>query len=354
MTVTYHAGRRIQGTAADRAGSDAVTGGWKEVGRTTLGAVGDTISVTCLPAKRYYMVLQNILDGGGGSNTTWNRLNNDSGSNYTRRIANNGGADGTSTSATEMRIDPWGGGTDKFFVTYLANKSDKEKLMLGEMVDANGVGAGNAPNRSEHSFKWTNTSNDFSRIDALNQGSGDYGSGSEVVVLGYDPDDTHTTNFWEELASVDLSGGSSTTLDSGTITAKKYLWIQTYSVRNTSGTHQPIIRFNGDSGSNYAIRRSNDGGSDGSWSSQTKAILSWYGLNKHYTNSLIINNSSNEKLMITHDVGYTTAGAGTAPNRSENVSKWANTSSQITSIQLAEQDGFTYDTQTMMKIWGAD
>ena len=82
----YRDSKRIVGTNADRIGTDAIAGGWKEVGRTTLGSVGDTISVSSLPAKRYYMILQNILDGGGGSNTTWNRLNNDSGSNYARRI----------------------------------------------------------------------------------------------------------------------------------------------------------------------------------------------------------------------------------------------------------------------------
>jgi hypothetical protein len=52
-----------------------------------------------------------------------------------------------------------------------------------------------------------------------------------MVVLGWDPADTHTSNFWEELASVDLSGGAATNIDSGTITAKniygfKYMQIR--------------------------------------------------------------------------------------------------------------------------------
>ena len=41
MTVTYHSGRRIQGTQADFDGTPAVSGGWKEVGRTTLGSAGE-------------------------------------------------------------------------------------------------------------------------------------------------------------------------------------------------------------------------------------------------------------------------------------------------------------------------
>ncbi len=35
MAITYHAGRRIQGTQADFDGTPAVSGGWKELGRTT-------------------------------------------------------------------------------------------------------------------------------------------------------------------------------------------------------------------------------------------------------------------------------------------------------------------------------
>ena len=348
----YRDSKRIVGTNADRIGTDAIAGGWKEVGRTTLGSVGDTISVSSLPAKRYYMILQNILDGGGGSNTTWNRLNNDSGSNYARRIANNGGADGTSLSATEMRIDAWGGGTDKFFVTYLANKSDKEKLMLGEMVDAVNLGAGNAPNRSEYSFKWTNTSNDFSRIDALNQGSGNYASGSEVVVLGYDPDDTHTDNFWEELASVDLSGGAADEVSSGTITAKKYLWVQFFG--EASGSIQETFRFNNDTGSNYARRMSSNGGADSTDTSVSACSSGSADSTNHFYNLFIINNSSNEKLIIGHQIRAGSAGAGNAPDRREYVYKWANTSSQITEIDVGNNSTGDFGTNSFLKVWGAD
>ena len=31
-------------------------------------------------------------------------------------------------------------------------------------------------------------------------GSGSWASSSEMVVLGWDESDTHTTNFWQELA----------------------------------------------------------------------------------------------------------------------------------------------------------
>jgi hypothetical protein len=53
--------------------------------------------------------------------------------------------------------------------------------------------------------KWANTSNPID--DSLNFKRSikwRFCTGSEVVVLGWDPADTHTSNFWEELASVEL------------------------------------------------------------------------------------------------------------------------------------------------------
>ena len=48
------------------------------------------------------------------------------------------------------------------------------------------------------------------------------------------------------------------------------------------------------------------------------------------------------------------SGAGNAPNRFESVGKWANTSSQINVIQMLEDDGFTFGTDSFIKVWGHD
>ena len=320
-------------------------GGWVELGRTTLGSAGDTITVSSLPDKRYYMVLTDYQ--ASGDIFALRRLNNDSGSNYAFRYSKNGAADSTGTSQTKILNAAGGYTTNGFAVSYLANLSSNEKLHIGHYINQNTAGAGNAPIREETVGKWANTSNAINRIDEVNTSSGDYASGSECVVLGWDPADTHTNNFWEELASVEWSSGG--TIDTGAFTAKKYLWVQLY-FKGNSGVYS---RFNSDSGSNYAWRFSHNGGSDGTITSTTGFLSNFgFGSQPNFMNMFIINNSANEKLVISHINYQSTAGAGNVPSRSEQVHKWANTSSQITSIQLVTAAGNF--TGGQIKVWGAN
>jgi len=358
MAVTYHAGRRIQGTSTDfgdnGAGIPAVSGGWVELGRTTLGSAGDNIDVTSLPDKRYYMVLGDFRSSGNTIPSL--RFNSDTGTNYARRQSNNGGADATATSAN---VISWGS-TDsapsqKFGFGYLANLTSKEKLWIAQMGESGTAGATNTTNRREVVAKWANTSNSISSVNVVNQSTGDFTSGSECVVLGWDPADTHTTNFWEELASVEL-GSAGDSISSGTFTAKKYLWIQGYVI--ASGAIQGKIRVgNGtiDSGSNYADRNSVDGGSDGTNTSGTAIGVGGGGsTGGEFFNCFVINNASNEKLFIIHSVKQNTAGAGTAPRRKEVVGKWSNTSNQINIVEYLQSEAGSFDTGSFIKVWGSN
>jgi hypothetical protein len=354
MAITYHAGRRIQATSTDfgdnGAGIPAVSGGWKEVGRTTLGSAGDTISVSSLADKRYYMFL-NDLTATGGTIAATLRLNNDSGTNYARRRSINGGSDNAYPNDTIMTLN---GNTDtnpRFDVGYLANLSSKEKLNITHGVYQNSSGAGTAPTRTEIVNKWENTSDAINRVDVINTGAGDFNTNSEVVVLGWDPDDTHTDNFWEELAS---GTGSGSSINTGIFTTKKYLHVQIYSAGAASSTTIGT-QFNSDTGTNYAERRSSNGGSDASGGGGS--VFSVDGNNgtvPMFYNLFIINNASNEKLCIGHSVTQNTAGSGTAPTRSETVAKWANTSSQITSIQWKPNSSTTLNSGFLYKVWGSN
>jgi hypothetical protein len=273
------------------------------------------------------------------------RFNSDTGSNYSYRRTNDGSDHNTGTSKT-LLANVVGWNTTEFNVSYVANLASKEKLVLGHTIADRGAGAGTANSRNEFSGKWANTSNAINAV-SMNTLSGSFDADTELVVLGWDPADTHTSNFWEELASVEWSSGG--TIDTGAFTAKKYLWVQVQ-FKGNSGVY---TRFNSDSGSNYAWRYSNNGSADTTQTSIT-GIHSNFGFdtNPHFLNMFIINNASNEKLVISHLVTQNTAGSGNVSSRSEAVHKWANTSSQITSMQLVTGSGSF--TGGQIKVWGAD
>jgi len=157
---------------------------------------------------------------------------------------------------------------------------------------------------------------------------------------------------WERLADITLEEAGDK-LDSGTITAKKYLRVEIHTFP-TGGTIKEDITFNNSTGDEYARRRSNDGATDSE--NDEKAMLEVYGdsAQDRYLVMDIINIIDQEKLVIGF-YNVSTVGAGTAPNRSEWVGKWANTSAQITQIECDNGEGSgDYAIGSQMTIWGAD
>ncbi len=165
-----------------------------------------------LTAKPYMMVLGHGIASGSASRKY--QFNGDTGNNYARRSSGNGASDFTSTSAE--RYDLHRNSNTGFDIHHIINTSDQEKLVIANGVEIGGSGASTAPDREEVTAKWANTSDSITSVKLFNTSSGDYASGSEVVVLGYDPDDTEGTSVWEELASNDETGGTNTS----TFTAK--------------------------------------------------------------------------------------------------------------------------------------
>ena len=295
------------------------------------------------------LVLQHGIPSGNISSRL--RLNFDTGSNYAQRGSRNGASDSTGTSRDNVSfsLNP-GNASDEFLTAMIMNKADQEKLWVSHGIDTT-AGASNDPNRSELTGKWANTSDSITSVNVYHSESGDYAVGSEVVVLGYDPDDTEGTSVWEELADVEVSSGS--IVNTGTIDAKKYLMIQLYTVPN--GTSYSFLRFNSDTGTNYASRYSTNGGSDATGTSSDDGILFYAPLNEteRYMTAFIINKSDKEKLVIGEGIAQNTAGAGNAPERRELYGKWANTSASITSIQVDSKNG-SFAAGTRLKVWGFD
>ena len=332
-------------------------GGWVELGRTTLGVAGDTITVSGLADKRYYMVLQSITRSGGLS-PDGTRLGNgsaDSGNNYATRYSVNGTADIPNTNNNQgIDYTPSVSNDDSFAVQYITNLSANEKLWIKQRVGRQAVGAGTAPNRSENAAKWVNTSNPLDVFQTTNVADiGNYEAGSQVVVLGWDPDDIHTGNFWEELDSVTLSSSSSTISSAG-ITPKKYNWVQIYCPGYTSGNQGFRLGSTAiDSGTNYSERRSKNGVADltstgltGIRAQDDTGDTFWY------CNLFFINNASQEKLVTGHTIAGD-PGAANAPNRLEFAGKWDNTSNQADRLQFFSFAG-TMDADTTLRWWGAD
>lgn len=157
---------------------------WEELARTTLTSAGNsTISVTSIPTKKYMKVL--VFTQGVGTITQVMRFNNDSGSNYTRRYAQNGAADVSDVSQTSISLTSGDTNNPTLAEFFILNISSIEKIVYGSLVIGN-TGAGNAINKLEYGAKWVNTSSNINRIDIINSNTGTYAVGSEVIVLGHD------------------------------------------------------------------------------------------------------------------------------------------------------------------------
>ena len=361
MTL-YNDSKRIVGTNADRIGTSAISGGWKEIGRTTLGSAGDALTVSSFADKRYYMFLYNAIPSGEMTEyLTFGSLGvKDTTAKYANRVSSNGASSGSGyNSRSNIVFSAKSGGTQpEFGVSYIANKSDRAKLLIGHCVNAHTAGAGTAPDRTEFVGKHVQTSNPLNVVSFDNTGTGDDVSGTECVVLGYDPDDAHTTNFWEQLTDKSWTNGNAITTD--TFTTKKYLWIQGWYTQSGTSGHNRFRVGNGtiDTGSNYSHNYSINGGTnangtslDNLWSVVGQG--SDAGIDRCFFNMFIINDGSKEKLITGSNVWSQTDGAGTAPERTEFACKWVDTSDQINIVEININGSGSFS-GGQIKVWGSN
>lgn len=156
---------------------------WEELARTTLTPAGDTLDCSSIPARKYLRVLLSLINTGGTINSSI-RFNNDSASNYARRLSTNNSADATSGSQNSLTVSSEGAFI-QIIILDILNIASSEKLMQSMALAGNTAGAGNVPQRDNGFSKWANTSDSITRITSTNGGSGDYAVGSEIVVLGH-------------------------------------------------------------------------------------------------------------------------------------------------------------------------
>lgn len=139
--------------------------------------------------------------------------------------------------------------------------------------------------------------------------------------------------WWEELGRTTLSSsGDTITVDN--IPARNYLTI-IFRAEDTDGTIGGSIRFNNDSGTNYAERYSVSNAADTTATSQTSALFrGGTGAYPQHVVGTVRNLAAEEKVQYWWGVNPNTDGAGNIPNRVEGVMKWANKVNQINRVDV--------------------
>lgn len=156
---------------------------WEELGRTTLGGAADSISVASLPVRKYLRIILTVVPTGTVDSDL--RFNNDSGANYSSRFFVNSSA-GTSTSATSIPFDSAGNNSHIVSIYDVYNVAARPKLVSGMSTDNSASNAATAPGSLAMHAKWTNTADAITRIDAIQSNTGDFASGTQMVILGHD------------------------------------------------------------------------------------------------------------------------------------------------------------------------
>jgi len=128
-----------------------------------------------------------------------------------------------------------------------------------------------------------------------------------------------------------------------------------HQITSGSGGIDGMGQVNGDTGSNYAKRESDNGSPDGTGGNTTYFITGKSSGTAHdnYIVCYILNIANKEKLFIGEAVGAST-GANVGDRR-ESANKWANTSDAITSIQLKtgySNNGFGAGSD--IRVWGSN
>ena len=153
---------------------------------------------------------------------------------------------------------------------------------------------------------------------------------------------------WKELARGTGSGG--TTIDSGTFTAKDNIMVLGHITQG-----RVYLTYNGSTGNEYAHRRSEEGGSDSTQTSQDKLDMSRNLGEDVFFVGDVTNIADQEKLGIYQQTSQNSAGAGNAPKRQEWVTKYvpSSLSTNITSVKITTDSG-TYDSNDQIVVLGYD
>lgn len=156
---------------------------------------------------------------------------------------------------------------------------------------------------------------------------------------------------WNKLGTDTLTSAGSTLTVTG-FTDKTNIFMIAEGLGVTAGDE--TMQFNNDTGSNYSLRNSTNGG-EGTLKNRVEYTFQRNGVGSvnDFFFAYIVNVSSEEKLIISFSNQNTTAGAGTAPIRDEIVGKWTNTSNEITEIDV-NSNSANLQTDSNLSVIGSD
>ena len=165
---------------------------------------------------------------------------------------------------------------------------------------------------------------------------------------------------WKELERVSLSDPSSDPLLCENFTSKPYYMLLSYPIFDD--TNSKDLKFGVgtttlDTGSNYSLRFSDNGGSDGTATSQDPPNVTLISSNNTLDNGFAVtfldNNTNEDKLAISNCVSPSSTGAGNIPNRRDVVVKWANNSALMQTAQIY-RPSYLMDTTSELVVLGYD
>ena len=158
---------------------------------------------------------------------------------------------------------------------------------------------------------------------------------------------------WSKNGTTTLSSAGDTVTVSS-LTASEFNTNLFHGVSSGNIQHRVKIGYTSlDSGNNYARRYSQNGGADGTGTSET-IISSNVSVADIFAVHYSINIGTEEKLFIIFTGEQGTAGAGNAPQRMETVAKWSNTSNQYDVIEINNGNTGDFDTGSNLTVLNGD
>ena len=158
---------------------------WEEIGRTELTTSNATIVVPLSQSKKVMQIIVCTV-GSGGTVRQGLRFNGDAGNNYATRTSNDGGQDQANTSQNNITLDPGATVDNVFSNVFITTRTDASYWSMEySSVNAAGVSASNVPTRRNGVAKWV-TPAPITSINLINNGgTGSFGAGSYIIVLGH-------------------------------------------------------------------------------------------------------------------------------------------------------------------------